>query len=133
LWRSIRSGHHHVSGGALRFAEGYEMAGVVPRDIHFAEVHDCFTIAEIVALEELGFIERGLGGPWTASVQRRVRARSPSRLGGLKSKGHPVGDRRGAESAISSPRSAVRPATLQLKRNALGLAQNLGVRERRAW
>src|SRR2546422_414477 len=47
--------------------KAYEMAGVVPRDIHFAEVHDCFTIAEIVALEDLGFIERGLGGLWTAS------------------------------------------------------------------
>src|SRR5436190_1100254 len=47
--------------------KAYEMAGVGPRDIQFAEVHDCFTIAEIVALEDLGFIEKGCGGPYETS------------------------------------------------------------------
>ncbi len=41
--------------------KAYEMAGVGPQDIQFAELHDCFTIAEIVALEDLGFVERGSG------------------------------------------------------------------------
>src|SRR5947209_13464742 len=43
--------------------KAYAMAGVGPKDIQFAELHDCFTIAEIVALEDLGFVERGCGGP----------------------------------------------------------------------
>src|SRR5437660_8270825 len=47
--------------------KAYAMAGVGPRDIQFAEVHDCFTIAEIVALEDLGFIEKGCGGPYETS------------------------------------------------------------------
>ena len=43
-------------------AKAYAMAGLGPKDIELAEVHDCFTIAEIIALEDLGFVERGRGG-----------------------------------------------------------------------
>src|SRR5580692_11458456 len=45
--------------------KAYKMAGVKPADIQFAEVHDCFTIAEIVAIEDLGFVKKGDGGPYT--------------------------------------------------------------------
>ncbi len=44
--------------------KAYKMAGVTPRDIQFAEVHDCFTIAEIIATEDLGFVKKGEGGPY---------------------------------------------------------------------
>ncbi len=70
----------------------YKMAGITPRDIDFAEVHDCFTIAEVVDSEDLGFFEKGQG--YRAARENRT-ARdgdipiNPS--GGLKSKGHPIG------------------------------------------
>jgi acetyl-CoA C-acetyltransferase len=70
----------------------YKMAGITPRDVDFAEVHDCFTIAEVVDSEDLGFFEKGQG--YRAARENRT-ARdgdipiNPS--GGLKSKGHPIG------------------------------------------
>ena len=70
----------------------YAMAGIGPEDIDFAEVHDCFTIAEIMASEDLGFFPRGEG--WKAAMEGQT-ARTGSHpintSGGLKSKGHPVG------------------------------------------
>ncbi|HXK43999.1 MAG TPA: hypothetical protein PKV82_14355 [Anaerolineae bacterium] len=70
----------------------YAMAGVTAADIQLAEVHDCFTIAEIMATEDLGFFAPGEG--WRAAVEGRT-ARTGDRpintSGGLKSKGHPVG------------------------------------------
>ncbi|MBI2849070.1 MAG: thiolase domain-containing protein [Chloroflexi bacterium] len=72
--------------------EAYKMAGISPKEIDLAEVHDCFTITEIVDYEDLGFCEKGEGGKF---VQRGDSARdgrlpvNPS--GGLISKGHPLG------------------------------------------
>jgi acetyl-CoA C-acetyltransferase len=72
--------------------QAYEMANLSPKDIDIAEVHDCFTIAEIIATEDLGFFERGSG--WQAAIEGKT-SRSGDRpvntSGGLKSKGHPVG------------------------------------------
>lgn len=72
--------------------DAYNMAGVAPGDIRLAEVHDCFTIAEIVATEDLGFFKSGEG---FKAAEDRVTARDGARpintSGGLKSKGHPVG------------------------------------------
>ena len=72
--------------------QAYEMAGIGPEDIDFAEVHDCFTIAEIMASEDLGFFPHGEG--WKAAMEGRT-ARDGSHpinpSGGLKAKGHPVG------------------------------------------
>jgi len=80
--------------GAARLAgqAAYEMAGVRPADIRLAEVHDCFTIAEIMATEDLGFFPPGEG---YRAAEEGLTARTASRpintSGGLKSKGHPVG------------------------------------------
>ena len=80
--------------GAARLAgqAAYEMAGVKPADIRLAEVHDCFTIAEIMATEDLGFFSPGEG---YRAAEEGLTARTASRpintSGGLKSKGHPVG------------------------------------------
>ena len=72
--------------------EAYEMAGVKAEDIQIAEVHDCFTIAELVATEDLGFFGAGEG---YKAVEMGLTARDGSKpinpSGGLKSKGHPVG------------------------------------------
>ena len=63
-----------------------------PRDIQFAELHDCFTIAEIIAIEDLGFVPKGEGGPYTLAGGTCLQGERPvNTSGGLKSKGHPVG------------------------------------------
>ncbi|MBZ3935789.1 thiolase domain-containing protein [Methanimicrococcus blatticola] len=70
----------------------YEMAGLTPKDINFVEVHDCFTIAEICAIEDLGFFEKGKGGPASLAGETALNAKiSVNPSGGLKSTGHPVG------------------------------------------
>ncbi|MBN1317374.1 MAG: thiolase domain-containing protein [Anaerolineales bacterium] len=72
--------------------QAYEMAGVGPKDIDLAEVHDCFTIAEILHVEDLGFCAKGEGGPLVESgVTSLGGARPVNASGGLKAKGHPVG------------------------------------------
>lgn len=72
--------------------QAYQMAGITAADIDFAEVHDCFTVAEVIASEDLGFFERGKG--WIAAEEGETSRDGsiPINLsGGLKSKGHPVG------------------------------------------
>lgn len=80
--------------GAARLAgeQAFQMAGVTPADIDVAEVHDCFTIAEVIATEDLGFFPPGEG--WRAAedgTTSRTGSRPINTSGGLKSKGHPVG------------------------------------------
>ncbi len=76
----------------LASQQAYEMASVTAKDIRLAEVHDCFTIAEIVATEDLGFFAPGTGFKMAeAGVTARTGAKPINSSGGLKSKGHPVG------------------------------------------
>ena len=70
----------------------FEQAGIGPADLDFAEVHDCFTIAEIVRVENLGLCPPGEGGRWVESGETQLGGRFPiNPSGGLLSKGHPVG------------------------------------------
>ncbi|MCS7139247.1 MAG: thiolase domain-containing protein [Candidatus Nezhaarchaeota archaeon] len=70
----------------------YKMAGVSPEDIEVAEVHDCFTIAEIMAYEDLGFCRKGEGGRMADEGQTWIGGKIPINVdGGLKAKGHPLG------------------------------------------
>jgi acetyl-CoA acetyltransferase len=72
--------------------QAYEMTGIDPGDIDFVEMHDCFTIAEIVRLEGLDLIPRGAGGAWTESGATSLGGKLPvNPSGGLLSRGHPVG------------------------------------------
>jgi acetyl-CoA C-acetyltransferase len=72
--------------------QAYKMAGVSPKDIQIAEVHDCFTIAELIATEDLGFFQRGEGGKAAAEGRTAREGDRPiNTSGGLKCKGHPVG------------------------------------------
>jgi acetyl-CoA C-acetyltransferase len=71
--------------------KAYRRAGVGPEGIDFAEVHDCFTIAELVALEDLGFFPAGEAGRATAEGMTAHDGKRPvNPSGGLKAKGHPV-------------------------------------------
>ncbi len=72
--------------------DAYEMAGIKPGDVKVAEVHDCFTIAEIMAYEDLGFCKKGEGGKFIAEKQTYIGGEVPVNVdGGLKAKGHPIG------------------------------------------
>jgi acetyl-CoA C-acetyltransferase len=81
-----------IRAARLAGQQAYEMAGVTAADIKVAEVHDCFTIAEIIATEDLGFFQPGEG--WKAAEEGQTARLGPRPIntsGGLKSKGHPVG------------------------------------------
>jgi acetyl-CoA C-acetyltransferase len=83
-----------TSIGSARLAarQAYEMAGVRPTDIRLGEVHDCFTIAEVIASEDLGFFDQGKGYQAAAEGETaRTGSKPINTSGGLKSKGHPVG------------------------------------------
>ncbi|MBM9464397.1 thiolase family protein [Aeromicrobium sp. YIM 150415] len=72
--------------------EAWRISGVSPTDIDFVEMHDCFTIAEIVRMEGLGLIPRGEGGMWTEQGHTSIGGKLPvNPSGGLLSRGHPVG------------------------------------------
>jgi len=76
----------------LAAQQAYEMAGVGPENIDVAEVHDCFTIAELIAYEDLGFCKPGESPRLIEKNETRLGGRIPvNTSGGLKAKGHPVG------------------------------------------
>jgi acetyl-CoA C-acetyltransferase len=107
--------------------KAYAMAGVLPGDIDVAELHDCFTIAEIIATEDLGFVKKGEGGPYAASgATSRTGKRPVNTSGGLKSKGHPVGATGVAQLCDLVLQLRGEAGERQVKRAELGLAQNLG-------
>jgi len=72
--------------------EAYKQAKLEPKDIQVCEVHDCFTIAEIMAIEDLGFFKKGEGGKATEEGQTKIGGKvAINTSGGLKGCGHPVG------------------------------------------
>ncbi|MEI7886132.1 MAG: thiolase domain-containing protein [Actinomycetes bacterium] len=76
----------------LASARAYEMAGIVPKQLDCAEVHDCFTITEILDIEDLGFCEKGTGGAFSAAGETAISGSMPvNTSGGLLAKGHPIG------------------------------------------
>jgi acetyl-CoA C-acetyltransferase len=108
-------------------ATAYRMAGVKPEGIEFAELHDCFTIAEIIASEDLGFVKRGCGGPYALEGHTSLQGERPvNASGGLKSKGHPVGATGAGQIYDLVQQIRCEAGPRQLARHSLGLAQNLG-------
>lgn len=76
----------------LSVQQAYDMAGIKPEDVDLCELHDCFSIASIIAVESLGFAEFGRGGELWENGEADLRGRIPINMsGGLKSKGHPIG------------------------------------------
>ena len=107
--------------------KAYKMAGVTAQDIQFAEVHDCFTIAEIIATEDLGFVKKGEGGPYALAGCTRLTGPMPiNTSGGLKSKGHPVGATGVGQICDLVYQLRGEAGERQLAKHSLGLAQNLG-------
>jgi acetyl-CoA C-acetyltransferase len=105
----------------------YAMAGLGPQDIEFAELHDCFTIAEIVASEDLGFVSKGEGGPFAEAGCSTIAGRLPiNTSGGLKSKGHPVGATGVGQICDVMMQLRGDAGERQVERHRIGLAENLG-------
>ena len=92
--RGLHAGDSLTSFEATRYAAGeaYEMAGLKPSDIQFSEVHDCFSMAELIHVEDLGFFAPGRGFSAIADGATALDGPMPvNTSGGLKCKGHPVG------------------------------------------
>jgi len=105
----------------------YKMAGKTPGDLHVVEVHDCFTIAEIVVLEALGLVEPGKGGQAAESGLTALGGRIPvNTSGGLKAKGHPVGATGVAQVVEITRQLRGEAAARQVKNARVGLTQNMG-------
>ena len=111
----------------LSAERAYEMAGVGPGDIDVAEVHDCFSIAEICCIEALGLVERGMGGKATREGETALGGRIPiNTSGGLKSKGHPVGATGIAQAIEIFEQLQGKAGDRQVAGAKVGLAQNMG-------
>ncbi len=106
--------------------EAYRAAGVSPGDIDVAEVHDCFSIAEIAAIEDLGFVEKGKGGRAVEEGLTQPTGPIPvNTSGGLLSKGHPVGAT-GLAQIYEIAQQLRGEAINQVQGAEIGLAHNLG-------
>ncbi len=102
-------------------------AGVSVDALDLAEVHDCFTIAEVLAIEDLGFVEKGQGGPATEAGRTDLGGDlvvNPS--GGLKGKGHPLGATGVAQICELHDQLSSRAGERQVPDASLGLAHNVG-------
>jgi acetyl-CoA C-acetyltransferase len=107
--------------------KAYRSANITPKDINFAEVHDCFTIAEIIVTEDLGFFEKGKGGFAVEDGITALDGKIPiNTSGGLKSKGHPVGATGIAQIIEVYEQLTGQAGKRQVKNARLGLAQNMG-------
>ena len=119
-----------TSIGAAKLAaqEAYQMAGVTAKDIQLAEVHDCFTIAEVIASEDLGFFEPGTGYKQAENGTTTRNGKMPiNTSGGLKAKGHPVGASGIGQVVEIFKQLRGRAGERQVKGDpALGLTHNVG-------
>jgi len=107
--------------------QAYAMAGVGPKDINVAEVHDCFTIAEIIAYEDLGFAEPGEGPRLLEEKETYLKGRIPVNLdGGLLCKGHPIGATGGSQIRTIVKQLRGDAGEIQVKDAEVGLAHNIG-------
>lgn len=107
--------------------EAYRMAGVGPGDIDVAEVHDCFTISEIMAYEDLGFCPRGEGGRFMQEGETYLGGKTPVNVdGGLLGKGHPIGATGGSQVRTIVRELRGDAGRVQVKGAELGLVHNIG-------
>lgn len=109
--------------------QAYAMAKLEPRDISLAEVHDCFTIAEVMAYEDLGFCKKGEGGKLIEEGQTYIGGRIPVNVsGGLKAKGHPIGATGVGQiyEITKQLRGEAEKNSRQVPNAKIGLAHNVG-------
>jgi acetyl-CoA acetyltransferase len=116
--------------GTRRAAErAFSMSRLTPKDIQVAEVHDCFTIAELLAYEDLGFCKKGEAGKFIEEGHTQIGGDKPvNASGGLKSKGHPIGSTGTGQAyeIFNQLRGTVQKPTRQVKGAEVGLIHNVG-------
>lgn len=120
-------GHHLADWPHLRLAAGkaFRMAQLSPAEIDVAQVHDCFTISQVIEIEELGFCGKGEGGAFAASGQTESESRMPINTdGGLLAVGHPFGAT-GIRQGTEIMRQLQGNARHQVKDASFGLTHNL--------
>ena len=111
----------------LAAESAYKMAGLGPKDIDFAEVHDCFTIAEVVDSEDLGFFEKGQGAKAASEGRTKLNSEiSINPSGGLKSKGHPIGATGVGQVVEVFDQLTGKAGEREVKDAKIGLTQNFG-------
>ncbi len=107
--------------------EAYNMAGVGPKDIDVAEVHDCFTIAEMMAYENLGFADPGEGKDLIGNKETYKEGSIPVNVdGGLLSKGHPIGATGGSQIRTIVLQLRNEAGDIQVNNPEIGLVHNIG-------
>ena len=116
-----------LTAARLAAKKAYEMADAKPEDIDVAEVHDCFTIAEIIAYEDLGFCKPGEGGQLVEKGETKLGGRLPvNTSGGLKAKGHPVGATGTGQAYEIFLQLTGQADKRQVKNAEIGLTHNVG-------
>ena len=106
----------------------YDMAGIKPKDVNLCELHDCFSVASIIAAESLGFADFGRGGELWERGETRIGGKIPINIsGGLKSKGHPIGATGASQvvDIVRQMRGMVEPER-QVEGVRIGLTDTLG-------
>lgn len=107
--------------------DAFKQAKIEAKNVNFAEVHDCFTIGEIMAVEDLGFFKKGLGGKATADGETALNAKiSVNASGGLKAKGHPVGATGVAQACEAVWQLRGQAGKRQVANAEIGLTHNVG-------
>jgi acetyl-CoA C-acetyltransferase len=107
--------------------QAYKMAGVTAKEINVAEVHDCFTIAEMMAYEALGFAKPGEGRDLIRGKETYKEGRIPVNVdGGLLSKGHPIGATGGSQIRTIVLQLREEAGAMQVKSPEIGLVHNIG-------
>lgn len=115
------------TGPRLAFERAYAQAGVSVSDLSFAEVHDCFTIAELLVAEAMGLAPKGQGAEFIIAGGTGRQGRCPTNMsGGLKAKGHPVGATGVSMHVIAARQLCGEAGEMQLPDPKLGLAFNMG-------
>ncbi len=118
-----------LEGTRRASAAAYKMAGFSPKDIQLAEVHDCFTIAELLACEDLGFCEKGKSGKYIEEGHTQIGGDRPvNASGGLKAKGHPIGSTGTGQAyeMFNQLRGTVQKPSRQVAGAEIGLVHNVG-------
>ncbi len=124
---SARKSQTSFDSAAEAGRQAYDMAGLRPEDINVAEVHDCFTIAEVLAYEALGFAKPGKGGKLIEKKETYIGGRIPVNVdGGLLSKGHPVGATGGSQMRTIVKQLRGEAGQTQVQGAKIGLVHNVG-------
>jgi acetyl-CoA C-acetyltransferase len=124
---SSRTSLVEIPGTRQAALQAFSQAGLSPKDVDFAEVHDCFTIAEVLATEDLGLVKKGHGARAAEDGLTALSGDIPiNPSGGLKAKGHPVGATGAAQAVEVFEQLDGRAGARQVKDAEVGLTHNIG-------